>query len=181
VVKFAFRGVSLQASRDSSTRDLTYLNITPHCKIRVSIASQRLDLLSPEEELIASYPVSTSRFGTGFEEGSFRTPTGRFCICEKIGDGAPPRAIFKSRVPTGAIASCENEGEEDLILSRILWLEGVDPENANTRDRYIYLHGTNQESLIGTPASHGCVRLNNLDMIDLYDRVNPGTPVEIIS
>ena len=99
---------------------------------------------------------------------------------EKIGDGASPWAVFKSRKPTGDFASPEVEGEEDLILSRILWLEGLDQENANTRDRYIYLHGTNQESLIGTPASHGCVRLRNLDMIELYDRVDPGTWVEII-
>ncbi len=156
------------------------MNPPPLSKIRVSIASQRLDLLSPEGEIIASWPVSTSRFGLGFEEGSFRTPTGQFRILEKIGDGASPWAVFKSRKPTGAIASPEDAGEEDLILSRILWLEGLDQENANTRDRYIYVHGTNQESLIGTPASHGCVRLRNLDMIELYDRVVPGTPLEII-
>ena len=149
-------------------------------KIRISISFQTLNLLSPEEKVVASYPVSTSRFGIGFEEGSFKTPTGRFRICEKIGDGVPPRSIFKSRALTGAIASTEEEGEEDLILSRILWLEGIDSENANTRDRYIYLHGTNQESLIGTPASHGCVRLRNLDMIKLYDQVTAGTSVEII-
>ena len=82
---------------------------------------------------------------------------------------------------TGALASPEAVGEEDLILSRILWLEGLDPENANTRDRYIYLHGTNQESLIGTPASHGCVRLSNQDIIEIYEKVAVGTPVEIIS
>jgi len=180
MVKFAFRGETLQASRDDSSSPTTALNSPTPFKIRVSIASQQLDLVSSDGAILASWPVSTSRFGIGFEEGSFRTPTGQFRILEKIGDGASPWAVFKSRKPTGDIASPEVEGEEDLILSRILWLEGLDQENANTRDRYIYLHGTNQESLIGTPASHGCVRLRNLDMIELYDRVDPGTWVEII-
>jgi lipoprotein-anchoring transpeptidase ErfK/SrfK len=157
------------------------MNSSLQSKIRVSIASQRLDLLSSKGGLISSWPISSSRFGVGFEEGSFRTPTGNFRICEKYGAEAPPWSIFRSRVPTGAIADSNTEGDEDLILSRILWLEGLDPENANTRDRYIYLHGTNQESLIGTPASHGCVRLRNLDVIDLYEKVVIGTPVEIIS
>jgi len=125
----------------------------------------------------ASWKVSTSRFGLGTEEGSFRTPIGRFRICEKIGDGVPLWSIFKSRIPTGAIAL--PGGEEDLVLTRILWLEGLDPDNANTRGRYIYFHGTNREDLIGTPASHGCIRLRNGEMVDLFDRVEEGTPVEI--
>lgn len=86
-------------------------------------------------------------------------------------------SIFKNRVPTGGIAS--PGGEEDLVLTRILWLEGIDPENANTRDRYIYFHGTNQEDLIGFPASHGCIRLRNYEMIDLFDQVAEGLHVEI--
>lgn len=127
--------------------------------------------------LLATYPVSTSKFGLGFQEGSFRTPTGRFQIAEKIGEKAPPWMIFKSRLPTGFLAG--PGGEEDLVLTRILWLEGLDPENANTRDRYIYIHGTNQEELIGTPASHGCVRLRNDHMIELFNHVSEGTPLEI--
>jgi lipoprotein-anchoring transpeptidase ErfK/SrfK len=181
MVKFAFRGDTLQASRKPQPPPINFLSSPLPSKIRVSIASQRLDLLSPGGEIIASCPVSTSRFGIGCEKGSFRTPTGQFRIWEKIGEGAAPWTIFKSRVSTGVLASPKAEGEEDLILSRILWLEGLDPENANTRDRYIYLHGTNQESLIGTPASHGCVRLSNLDMIEIYEKVAVGTPVEIIS
>ncbi len=85
--------------------------------------------------------------------------------------------IFKGRAATGTLA--ESGGEEDLILSRILWLDGLDPENSNTHERYIYLHGTNQEEQIGTPASHGCLRLRNLDMIDLFDRVDEGDFLEI--
>jgi lipoprotein-anchoring transpeptidase ErfK/SrfK len=149
----------------------------PSLRILVNVPCQRLDLLSEKGKILASYPVSTSRFGLGTEEGSFRTPTGRFRICEKIGAGEPAWTIFQGRIPTGCLA--EPGGEEDLILSRILWLEGLDPENASTRERYIYFHGTNQEALIGTPASHGCIRLRNLEMIDLFNRVEAGTAVEI--
>jgi lipoprotein-anchoring transpeptidase ErfK/SrfK len=144
----------------------------------VDVARQDLELMEGEV-VTATWPVSTSRFGLGFEEGSFRTPTGRFRIAEKIGDGAPAGMIFRSRIATGKVA--DQGGEEDLVLTRILWLEGLDPHNANTRQRYIYIHGTNQEHLIGTPASHGCIRLRNNDMIDLFDRVNEGTHVEIKS
>ena len=131
------------------------------------------------EVVTATWPVSTSRFGLGFEEGSFRTPTGRFRIAEKIGEGAPAGMIFRSRIATGKVA--EQGGDEDLVLTRILWIEGLDPQNANTRQRYIYIHGTNQENLIGTPASHGCIRLRNYDIIDLFDRVREGNHVEIKS
>lgn len=86
--------------------------------------------------------------------------------------------IFKSRKPTGEIALLG--GETDHVLTRILWLGGLDPENRNTRDRYIYIHGTNQENLIGTPASHGCIRLRNADVITLFDAVEVGDYVEII-
>ncbi len=148
----------------------------PPISIRVSVPDQRLDLLEAGA-VIASWPVSTSRYGLGSEPGSYRTPTGRFEIAESIGGDAPPWAAFKSRVPTGEIA--RPGGDDDGILSRILWLHGLDPGNANTRDRYIYIHGTNQESLIGTPASHGCVRMRNADIVALFDRVGPGTPIEI--
>lgn len=86
--------------------------------------------------------------------------------------------IFRGRLPTGTVS--QQGGSDDLVLTRILWLEGLDPENANTRDRYIYIHGTNQEHLIGTPASHGCIRLRNGDMIELFGRIAEGTPVEIL-
>jgi lipoprotein-anchoring transpeptidase ErfK/SrfK len=142
----------------------------------INTKDQTLQVLG-EEGLMATYPVSTSKFGLGFQEGSFRTPTGRFRVVSKIGEDAPAWMIFKSRMPTGHLAG--PGGEEDLVLTRILWLEGLDPENTNTRDRYIYIHGTNQEELIGTPASHGCIRLRNHDMIDLFNSVSEGTPVEI--
>jgi hypothetical protein len=150
----------------------------PEVLLRVSVSEQKLSLIQ-SGELLAQYDVSTSRFGLGAEPGSFKTPLGRFRIFQKVGDGAPAGAVFKSRKFTGETAS--QGGDEDLILTRILWLEDHEDSNHGTRDRYIYLHGTNQESLIGTPASHGCVRLRNADIIDLYDKVPSGTPVEIIA
>jgi lipoprotein-anchoring transpeptidase ErfK/SrfK len=146
-------------------------------QIRIHIPSQTLDLLDDAGKVIRCYAISTSRFGIGTEPGSFKTPTGRFRVVEKIGDGALPGEIFVSRVPTGRFGG---EGDDhDHVQTRILWLEGLDADNTNTRDRYIYIHGTNSESRLGTPASFGCVRMNNLDVIDLYDRVAAGMSVEI--
>ena len=127
--------------------------------------------------LAAVYPVSTSRFGLGFEEGSLRTPTGRFVISEKIGDGAPAGALFRGRIPTGEILG--QGGDEDHVLTRILWLDGTDSANGNTKARFIYIHGTNREDLIGQPASHGCIRMRNADIMELHDQVPTGTRVVI--
>lgn len=147
-------------------------------RLRVDVARQVMDVLE-NGRIIRSYPVSTSRFGLGSEPGSFKTPLGSFRIFQKIGHDAPAGAVFKSRLPTGEISS--GGGEEDLILTRILWLEGLEEANANTRDRYIYIHGTNQESLIGTAASHGCVRMKNSDIMDLFMEIPDGTLVDIIA
>lgn len=155
------------------------------CKIRVSVAAQRLDLLETpagggEERMLASYPVSTSGVGTGSEPGSNRTPLGEFAVAEMIGGEAPPGMAFVSREPTGEIAPPESPGDpRDLVLTRILWLRGLEPHNANTHDRYIYIHGTNHEEQIGEPCSHGCVRMRNADVAELFARVEPGTPVTI--
>ncbi|MEM1085600.1 MAG: HAD-IB family phosphatase [Verrucomicrobiota bacterium] len=145
-------------------------------RIEVSVDDQQLHLLKGDER-VRSYPVSTAARGVGFDEGSFRTPTGRFRIAEKIGDDAPPRTIFKGRVDSGCWDGCDCQ--HDLVLTRILWLEGLDDANRNTKDRYIYIHGTNHESKLGTPASWGCVRMADADIIDLYHHVEPGTPVTI--
>lgn len=144
--------------------------------LRVLVPDQVVELWR-EGRREAVYPVSTSGFGLGEEPGSHRTPRGKFRIAEKIGEGLPPGAVLRSRVWTGEVAG--QGGEEDLVLTRILWLAGEEPRNANTKERYIYFHGTNQEAKIGTPCSHGCVRLRNEDMIQLFDAVPPGTPVEI--
>tara|TARA_B100001093_G_C26713008_1_gene964312 strand:- start:566 stop:1048 length:483 start_codon:yes stop_codon:yes gene_type:complete len=144
-------------------------------RIEVSIQEQALTLFKNEERQF-SVPVSTGAKGIGFSEGSYQTPTGRFIIRERIGEGAPLHTFFKGRRPLG-IGSPQSE---DAILTRILWLEGLDEENSNTYRRYIYFHGTHEEDLIGRPASHGCIRLNNGDMLNLFDQVPLFTRVNII-
>jgi L,D-transpeptidase YbiS len=148
-------------------------------KIQVSIPEQRLRLFDDDGQLMREYLCSTARNGPGTEPGSNCTPPGRFCIAQKIGDGADSGTIFKSREPVGLWDG--TPAEEDYVLTRILWLDGQEDCNANTRDRYIYIHGTNQEELIGVPVSHGCVRLTNADVVDLFDRVPEGCEVEILA
>ena len=145
-------------------------------KIHISVRRQELSLKSGVKKL-AAYPVSTSQYGLGSEEGSFKTPTGRFRIAEKIGAGAPEGTVFKSRRPVKATKKMLRE--EDLVMTRILWLDGLDRANSNTHDRYVYIHGTNHEERIGEPASHGCVRMRNADLVELFERVEIGTPVVI--
>jgi L,D-transpeptidase YbiS len=144
--------------------------------IYISVAQQRLNLKRGRVTQ-CSFPISTSKFGLGSEEGSFKTPTGRFRIAEKIGDHQPIGVAYKSRVPVDA--SPEMLAGDDLVMSRILWLDGLDPTNANTHERYIYIHGTNHEELIGEPASHGCIRMKNADVAELFELVAVGTPVVI--
>lgn len=146
-------------------------------KLEVSVAGQIMMLIDSSGELVKVWPISTSRFGLGSEAGSNHTPLGRFRIARKIGDGAPERTIFKSREVVGIWDG--GEAPEDYVLTRILWLEGLVSDNANTFDRYIYIHGTNQERLLGTPASHGCVRMSNSDVVEVFDLVPEGTLVEI--
>ncbi len=145
-------------------------------RIYVHVPSQTLDLLKGET-LLRRYVISTARLGLGSEPGSNKTPTGRFRVAEKHGDGAPAGMIFKSRKPTGEFG--REDDPHDNVQTRILWLAGLDPENANTFDRYIYIHGTNAESKLGIPASEGCVRMSNADVIDLYEQVPVGTAVTI--
>lgn len=137
---------------------------------------QRLTLKLGRRKL-ASYPVSTSLFGLGTEKGSLKTPTGRFRIAQAIGRGMPVGTIFKARRPFKMTK--RRSSSEDLVMTRILWLDGLDSENANTHDRFIYIHGTNHEEDIGTPASHGCIRMRNADLIELFEQVGPDTTVLI--
>ncbi len=143
----------------------------------VDVAKQSLRVMEGRKT-VAEFPVSTSKFGLGFEEGSYKTPTGRFRIARKIGRRAPLWTIFRARQDTGCLAA--PGGDEDLVLTRILTLDGLEKRNANSLQRFIYIHGTNQEHLIGTPASHGCVRLRNEDMAALHSMVTGGDPVRIV-
>ena len=145
-------------------------------KIDISIKNQQLTITRDGERL-RSFPISSSRFGVGTEEGSNKTPLGNFRIAEKIGHGAAPGTIFKSR--TALRPDDPLPDTEDFVTSRILWLDGLDTENANTRDRFIYIHGTKHEDRIGTPDSHGCIRMRNTDVIELFDLVDETTQVVI--
>jgi lipoprotein-anchoring transpeptidase ErfK/SrfK len=144
--------------------------------IHISIRDQLLTL-KENETSIRTYPVSTSRFGVGTEEGSMKTPTGRFRVVQKIGGDMPASTVFRSRVPLKPGDSLPPT--EDLVMSRILWLDGLDEHNANTRDRFVYIHGTKHEDKIGSPASCGCIRMRNADVIELFDLVEHDTPVII--
>lgn len=146
-------------------------------RIEVLIGTQRLQLWDGCR-LIKEWPVSTSKFGIGFVEGSNKTPLGGFVVQEKHGAGAALNTIFKARQPVGMWSAGEIT-KDDLVLTRILRLGGIEERNANTFDRYIYVHGTNDERGIGRPGSHGCVRMTNADVMDLFDRVSEGTTVWI--
>jgi len=145
-------------------------------RIDISIRDQTLTVARGDETL-RTYPISTSRFGLGTEEGSLKTPTGKFRIAAKIGYEVPADTIFVGRVPLGPEEI--PPATEDFVMARILWLDGTEEQNANTRDRYIYIHGTTHEDKIGTPDSHGCIRMRNADVIELFDLVEQDTPVMI--
>ncbi len=149
-----------------------------HLQLVISLDDQQLQVIE-DGGCIRTFGVSTALNGAGCEIHSYRTPTGRFRIAGKIGDGAPSGTIFKQRLPVGLWQS-QHVTEEDLILTRILQLDGLDAANANTLERCIYLHGTNREDMLGRPESHGCVRLSNADIIELFDRVRVGDLVEIL-
>lgn len=149
--------------------------------IRVDLPRQEL-ALEASGNILLRCPVSSGKAGTGHEEGSGKTPTGHFRICRKIGDGEPADTIFISRLPAGRYPAALPDGldeDSDLILTRVLWLDGLEPHNANTRNRYIYIHGTNRTDLLGTPASHGCIRLSPHDMLALFALAEEGMDVFI--
>ena len=129
--------------------------------------------------LLATYPVSTSKFGLGDRPGSRFTPLGQLQIAEKIGDNAPPGAVFKDRRRTGEIVLANSPGR-DPIVTRILWLRGRESQNANAFARDIYIHGTPEERLIGRPASYGCIRMRSTDVVQLYNIVGVGAAVTIV-
>src|SRR6478736_2431789 len=147
-------------------------------QIVISTREQKLALLD-RGNLMAIYPVSTSKFGLGDWRGSRYTPLGQLEIAEKIGDNAPPGAVFKDRRRTGEIVLPNSPGR-DPIVTRILWLRGLERQNANAFTRDIYIHGTPEERLIGTRASYGCIRMRSRDIINLYDVVGIGAAVTIV-
>jgi lipoprotein-anchoring transpeptidase ErfK/SrfK len=147
-------------------------------KLLVSVRDQRL-LLLRDDKPVKSYVISTSKFGLGTQPGSYRTPLGRMEIAKKIGDGYPPGMVFKGRRPTGEVIQA-NAPLRDPIVSRILWLNGREPQNRNTFQRFIYIHGTAEEWRLGKPASYGCIRMGMNDVVDLYNRVGEGAEVIVM-
>ncbi len=147
-------------------------------RIVVSVAAQRM-VLTDDGDFVKSYPVSTSKFGTGDRPGSKKTPLGTMRIVDKIGGGSRSGTVFKSRKKTGEVLKPNSPGR-DPIVSRILWLEGTQRWNRNAYRRYIYIHGTPEEYKIGRQASYGCIRMKSNDVIDLYRRVRKGTPVVVM-
>ena len=155
--------------------------------IYIKVSEQKLYLLDEEGEARREYPVSTSKYGVGNENGSEKTPLGLHRIRNKVGGSLPINMVLVGREPKGLLEDCvkqSTELPEDVITSRILWLEGMEPGKnqggyVDTYNRYIYIHGTSEEDKIGTPASIGCIRMRNQDVIDLYRLVDIGTEVLI--
>jgi hypothetical protein len=143
----------------------------------ISVKDQKLALLD-HEKLVAIYPVSTSKYGLGDWRGSFRTPLGELEIAQKVGDGMPPGTVFKDRRRTGELV-LPNAPGRDPIVTRIIWLRGREPQNANAFGRDIYIHGTPEERNLGLPVSYGCVRMSSNDVIKLYEMVGLGAQVTI--
>ena len=156
-------------------------------KIDISVARQLLTLFEDSGRVLREYRISTGKAGVGELSGSFQTPRGRHLIRSKIGAGAVENAIFVGRRPTGEVWSPEFELQHpgrDWVLTRILWLSGCEPGRnrlgcVDTMRRYIYIHGAPQHAEMGTPASHGCIRMRNADIVELFDLVAPYTPVAI--
>jgi lipoprotein-anchoring transpeptidase ErfK/SrfK len=155
-------------------------------RVEISIARQELVLLDGGTPA-RRWPVSTARNGAGERKGSGCTPRGRHRIRLRIGAGCPLHTVFVARRPTGEIWTPALERrypERDWILTRILWLSGTEPGfnrggDRDTLRRYIYIHGTADEARIGQPVSHGCIRMKNRDVQELFDLVTNGTPVHV--
>ena len=148
-------------------------------QVIISVPQQRMAVLDIGV-LIATYPVSTSKFAIGDAPGSRATPLGELRIEKKIGGNAPSGTVFKNRRPTGEILVPDAPGR-DPIVTRILWLRGLEAQNANAYDRYIYIHGTPEERNIGKPASYGCIRMRSRDVVQLYDILGWGAKVTILN
>ncbi|NOY00933.1 MAG: L,D-transpeptidase [Verrucomicrobia bacterium] len=147
-------------------------------RVVISVKEQKLALYK-DGNLVKKYPVSTSKFGEGDKPGSYRTPLGTMKVAKKIGGDAPKGAVFKSRQRTGEVLKPNSPGR-DPIVSRIIWLTGTEKRNRHAYERFIYIHGTAEESKIGQVASYGCIRMRSRDVINLYKKIGTGTEVEVV-
>ena len=155
--------------------------------IKINLAFQRLDVYE-DNQLVGRYPISSARNGAGEQAGSFCTPRGRHVVRAKLGTGQPINAVFVGRRPTGEVYTpemAERSPGRDWILTRILWLSGCEPGfnrlgSVDTMRRFIYIHGTPDVQHIGVPVSHGCIRMRNEDIVDLFEKIPVGTQVDIV-
>ena len=145
--------------------------------MHISVADQKM-LVTDQGQPVATFPISTSKFGLSSRPGSYGTQLGKHRVLKKIGHGLPPGAVFKSRRFTGEVLPVDAPGR-DPIVTRILWLHGKEGHNRNSFGRYIYIHGTPEERNIGSPVSYGCIRMRSNDVIALFDRVGVGARVDI--
>ena len=143
----------------------------------VSVPDQQLAVIE-HGKLISKYPISTSKFGLGDGNGTYRTPLGTLFVSAKVGDRLPAGAVIKNRVITGEVVAVNAPGR-DAIVSRVIWLRGMENQNRAAHDRCIYIHGTPEERLIGKPASFGCIRMRSKDVIALYELAHIGMHVTI--
>lgn len=156
-------------------------------KLHVSVANQTLAVLDDDGSEIRRFSVSTAAAGVGEVSGSYQTPRGRHIVRAKVGAGQPENTVFVRRRPTGEIWTpelAEQHPGRDWILTRILWLSGCEPGRnrlgcVDTMRRYVYIHGSPDTAEMGVPGSHGCIRMRNADIVELFDLVPVYTPVEI--
>ena len=153
------------------------LTASTAAEIVVSIPDQALALLNGDR-VMARYRVSTSKFGNGDNVGSYRTPLGTLFVSGKFGDHLPVGTVIKNRAPTGEVIAVDAPNR-DAIISRVIWLRGMERQNSAAHDRCIYIHGTPEERHIGKPFSFGCIRMRSRDVIALYDSVHIGMHVTV--
>src|SRR5256886_14169002 len=147
-------------------------------RVIISVRDQKLILIE-NGAIAATYQVSTSKYGLGDNWGSLATPIGLLQVAQKIGDHAPVGAVFHNRRWTGEVLQPNTPGR-DPIMTRIIWLRGLQAANSHAFKRCIYIHGTNEEKIIGRPASFGCIRMRSNDVTALYNQLPLGAPVEIV-
>lgn len=150
----------------------------PSTRVVISVKDQKLLLLENNSK-VAVYPISTSKYGMGDFWGRMTTPLGVMQVAQKIGDNAPIGAVFHNRRPTGEVIGANAPGR-DPITTRIIWLRGLEPQNAHAYNRCIYIHGTPEEKRLGHPASYGCIRMRATDVAALYNRLPLGALVQVV-
>src|SRR6266436_2038441 len=173
-----FRTVAVISSLISAGSAFAITPLDTSSQLVISVRDQKLILVQNGAK-VTTYPVSTSMFGLGDSWGRMTTPIGYLAVEKKIGDNAPPGAVFHNRRLTGEILQPDAPGR-DPVVTRIIWLRGLEAQNAHAFQRGIYIHGTPQEKTIGRPASYGCIRMKSSDVTELYNRVPLGAVVQII-